>query len=259
VNQTGFGDLSGLNAVVTGSSSGIGRAIAIEFARGGADLMVHCRRSTTQADAVVDEIRQSGRQANAVTADLADPDGLQAFVDQAWGHFDGIDVWVNNAGVEAGVETYLTLADSGWDNVLETNLKGLWLMSREFSSRAAAAGAQRSIINISSILAGRQQKGVFPYAVSKAGVNQATKIMALEGAKLGIRVNALAPGYIYTNVSKALLDSDQADDVVRSIPQRRFGEFSDLDGPLLLLASDASAHMTGSVVVVDGGHSVSSL
>jgi NAD(P)-dependent dehydrogenase (short-subunit alcohol dehydrogenase family) len=115
------------------------------------------------------------------------------------------------------------------------------------------------VVNISSITSDRATKGIFPYAVSKAGLNQATRVMALEGAKHNIRVNALAPGYIYTNVSKALLDSDVAPDFVRRIPQRRLGEFGDLDGPLLLLASDASSYMTGSIVVVDGGHMVSSL
>jgi len=250
--------LAGKTALLTGASTGIGRHLAGVLSDAGARVALGAR-SVDKLEERVAELGDTGGQAVALPLDVRDPDSISRYFDAAEAAFGSADILVNNAGVEAGVETYLTLAERGWDNVLETNLKGLWLMSREFSSRTAAAGAQRSIINISSILAGRQQKGVFPYAVSKAGVNQATKIMALEGAKLGIRVNALAPGYIYTNVSKALLDSDQADDVVRTIPQRRFGEFSDLDGPLLLLASDASAHMTGSVVVVDGGHSVSSL
>jgi NAD(P)-dependent dehydrogenase (short-subunit alcohol dehydrogenase family) len=250
--------LAGKTALLTGASTGIGRHLAGVLSDAGARVVLGAR-SVDKLEERVAELSDSGGEAVALPLDVRDPDSISRYFDAAEAAFGPADILVNNAGVEAGVETYLTLAEHGWDNVLETNLKGLWLMSREFSSRTAAAGAQRSIINISSILAGRQQKGVFPYAVSKAGVNQATKIMALEGAKLGIRVNALAPGYIYTNVSKALLDSDQADDVVRSIPQRRFGEFNDLDGPLLLLASDASAHMTGSVVVVDGGHSVSSL
>ena len=250
--------LAGKTALLTGASTGIGRHLAGVLSDAGARVALGAR-SVDKLEERVAELGDTGGQAVALPLDVRDPDSISRYFDAAEAAFGSADILVNNAGVEAGVETYLTLAERGWDNVLETNLKGLWLMSREFSSRTAAAGAQRSIINISSILAGRQQKGVFPYAVSKAGVNQATRIMALEGAKLGIRVNALAPGYIYTNVSKALLDSDQADDVVRTIPQRRFGEFSDLDGPLLLLASDASAHMTGSVVVVDGGHSVSSL
>lgn len=251
--------LAGKTALLTGASTGIGRHLAGVLTEAGARVALGAR-SVDKLEERVAELSDTGGQTVALPLDVRDPASIKHYFDAAEAAFGPADILVNNAGVEAGVETYLTLEDSGWDDVLETNLKGLWLMSREFSRRTAAAGRTAgNIINISSILAGRQQKGVFPYAVSKAGVNQATKIMALEGAKLGIRVNALAPGYIYTNVSKALLDSDQADDVRRSIPQRRFGEFRDLDGPLLLLASDASAHMTGSVVVVDGGHSVSSL
>ena len=251
--------LAGKTALLTGASTGIGRHLAGVLTDAGARVALGAR-SVDKLEERVAELSDTGGQTVALPLDVRDPESISRYFDAAEAAFGPADILVNNAGVEAGVETYLTLAERGWDDVLETNLKGLWLMSREFSHRfAAAGGAQGCIINISSILAGRQQKGVFPYAVSKAGVNQATKIMALEGAKLGIRVNALSPGYIYTNVSKALLDSDQAEDVRRSIPQRRFGEFSDLDGPLVLLASDASAHMTGAVVVVDGGHSISSL
>ena len=171
---------------------------------------------------------------------------VDAFFDAAEKHFGPVDILVNNAGVEAGAHTFVTLDDEGWDTVIDTNLKGLWWMTRELTRRVAAhkrAGAV--VVNISSITSERTTKGIFPYAVSKAGVNQATRVMALEGAKYNVRVNALAPGYIYTNVSKALLDSDVAPEFVKRIPQRRLGEFTDLDGPLLLLASDASRYMTG--------------
>ena len=185
---------------------------------------------------------------------------VTAFFDAAEKHFGPVDILVNNAGVEAGAHTFVTLDDDGWDTVIDTNLKGLWWMTRELTRRVAAHKQSGAVVvNISSITSERTTKGIFPYAVSKAGVNQATRVMALEGAKYNVRVNALAPGYIYTNVSKALLDSDVAPEFVKRIPQRRLGEFTDLDGPLLLLASDASRYMTGSIVVVDGGHTVSSL
>ena len=116
-----------------------------------------------------------------------------------------------------------------------------------------------NIINIASITAYRTIKGQFPYAVSKAALVKATEVMALEGARYGIRINALAPGYILTNVSRLLLESDRSESFVKRIPMRRYGEFGDLDGPLLLLASDGSRYMTGSVVVVDGGHICSEL
>lgn len=251
--------VAGKTALLTGASTGIGRHLAGTLAEAGARVVLGAR-SADKLETRVAELREAGAEAVALPLDVRDATSVAGFFDAAQDAFGTPDILVNNAGVEAGVETYVTLSEEGWDAVLSTNLKGLWLMSREFTRRLAEArhGAG-SIINISSILGGRQQKGVFPYAVSKAGVNQATKVMALEGAKYGIRVNALAPGYIYTNVSKVLLDSDQADAFRHGIPQRRFGEFTDLDGPLLLLASDASVHMTGSVVVVDGGHSVSSL
>ena len=114
-------------------------------------------------------------------------------------------------------------------------------------------------MNVGSITAFRTIKGQFPYAVSKAGMHKATEVLALEAARYGVRVNTLAPGYVLTDVSRLLLEGPMADDFVKGIPQRRYGEFEDLDGPLLLLASDASSYMTGSTIVVDGGHVVSSL
>ena len=114
--------------------------------------------------------------------------------------------------------------------------------------------SEGNIVNVASITAYRTIKGQFPYAVSKAALVKATEIMALESAKFGIRVNALAPGYILTDVSRLLLEGEKSETFVKGIPMRRYGEFSDLDGPLLMLCSDASRYMTGSTIVVDGGH-----
>jgi NAD(P)-dependent dehydrogenase (short-subunit alcohol dehydrogenase family) len=134
-------------------------------------------------------------------------------------------------------------------------LKALWQASKLFTNWVAD-DSERSgnIINIGSITAWRTIKGQFPYAISKAAVKKATEVMALEAARYGVRVNSLAPGYFLTDVSRVLLESDRAGAFAQRIPQRRFGEFQDLDGPLLLLASDASAYMTGSTIIVDGGH-----
>jgi len=251
--------LQGKVAVLSGASTGIGRHMAGTLAGAGAKVVLGAR-SVAKLEERVAEIRAAGGDAFAAPLDVSDIKSVVAFFDAAEKRFGGVDILVNNAGVEAGAHTYVTLDDEGWDTVIDTNLKGLWWMTRELTRRVAAqkrAGAV--VVNISSITSERTTKGIFPYAVSKAGVNQATRVMALEGAKYNIRVNALAPGYIYTNVSKALLDSDVAPEFVKRIPQRRLGEFTDLDGPLLLLASDASRYMTGSIVVVDGGHTVSSL
>jgi len=251
--------LQGNVAVLSGASTGIGRHMAGTLAAAGAKVVLGAR-SVAKLEERVAEIRAAGGDAFAAPLDVSDIKSVVAFFDAAEKRFGGVDILVNNAGVEAGAHTYVTLDDEGWDTVIDTNLKGLWWMTRELTRRVAAqkrAGAV--VVNISSITSERTTKGIFPYAVSKAGVNQATRVMALEGAKYNVRVNALAPGYIYTNVSKALLDSDVAPEFVKRIPQRRLGEFTDLDGPLLLLASDASRYMTGSIVVVDGGHTVSSL
>ena len=251
--------LQGKVALLSGASTGIGRHLAGTLAAAGAKVLLGARSVAKLEDRVA-EIRAAGGIAHAAALDVCDLASVIAFFDAAERHFGGADILIDNAGVESGTNTYVTLDDAGWDMVLDTNLKGLWWMTRELTRRVIAqrrAGAV--VVNISSITSDRTTKGMFPYAVSKAGVNQATRVMALEGAKHNIRVNALSPGYIYTKVSKTLLDSDIAPEFVRRIPQRRLGEFNDLDGPLLLLASDASRYMTGAIVVVDGGHTVSSL
>jgi NAD(P)-dependent dehydrogenase (short-subunit alcohol dehydrogenase family) len=251
--------IDGKGVVLTGASSGIGRHLAGTLAQAGGRVVLGARRADA-LDERVGEIRAAGGEAHAVPLDVRRADSVRAFFDAAEALVGAVDIVVNNAGMEAGAKTYAELDDEGWDAVLETNLRGAWWMAREFTQRIAR-GKRRGgvVVNVSSITSERVTKGIFPYAVSKAGLNQATRVMALEGAKWGVRVNALAPGYIYTNVSKALLDSDVAAEFVRRIPARRLGEFEDLDGPLLLLVSDASRYMTGSIVVVDGGHMVSSL
>ena len=186
--------------------------------------------------------------------------GFEAFLDAAENAYGPIDVVINNAGVEAGAKTYMMIDEEDWDFVMETNLKSAWLMAKFYTERVVKnAQPGGNIINISSITDTRTIKGQFPYAVSKGALTRMTEILALEAARYRIRVNALAPGYILTDVSRILLESEQAPEFVKGIPMRRFGEFEDLDGPILLLASDASSYMTGSVVYVDGGHICASL
>jgi NAD(P)-dependent dehydrogenase (short-subunit alcohol dehydrogenase family) len=191
---------------------------------------------------------------------VRDSESIRAFLQAAEATFGPIDVVINNAGVEAGAKTYMMIDEADWDYVMETNLKGPWLMSKLYTERVVANGQKSgNIINISSITDTRTIKGQFPYAVSKGGLTRMTEVLALEAARYGIRVNALAPGYILTDVSRVLLESDAAPEFMKGIPMRRFGNFDDLDGPILLLASDASRYMTGSVIVVDGGHICASL
>ncbi|HKI73585.1 MAG TPA: SDR family NAD(P)-dependent oxidoreductase [Pseudomonadales bacterium] len=242
------------HVAITGASSGFGHHFAGVLSAAGAKVTLGARRQD-KIEARVKEINDAGGQALGAPLDVKDAASMSGFLEAAEAAFGPIDVVINNAGVESGAKTYAMIDEDDWDHVLDTNLKAVWRMSKMYTERVAASGqAGGNIINIASITAYRTIKGQFPYAVSKAGMVKATEIMALEGAKFGIRVNALAPGYILTDVSRLLLESDRAETFEKGIPMRRFGQFDDLDGPLLLLASDASKYMTGSVIVVDGGH-----
>lgn len=251
--------LEGKNIVVTGASSGFGHHFAGVLAGAGASVVLGARR-VDKIQARVKEITSAGGKALGVPLDVLDAESVRVFLDTAEDAYGAIDVIVNNAGVEAGAKTYAMIDEEDWDYVLDTNLKSVWRMSKMYTERVIKSGQPGgNIINISSITAYRTIKGQFPYAVSKAALVKATEVMALEGARFGIRVNALAPGYILTDVSRLLLESDRSDEFRKRIPMRRYGEFEDLDGPLLLLASDASGYMTGSTLVVDGGHICSEL
>jgi len=251
--------LQGKNIVITGASSGFGHHFAGVLADAGASVVLGARR-VEKIQARVEEIIAAGGKALGVVLNVLDEESVRAFLDAAEEAFGPIDVIINNAGVEAGAKTYVTIDEDDWDYVLDTNLKSVWRMSKLYTERVIKSGqAGGNIINISSITAYRTIKGQFPYAVSKAALTKATEVMALEAARYGIRVNALAPGYILTDVSRLLLESERSDDFRKGIPMRRYGEFEDLNGPLLLLASDASSYMTGSTIVVDGGHICSEL
>tara|TARA_R110002072_G_scaffold20841_4_gene75207 strand:- start:26758 stop:27531 length:774 start_codon:yes stop_codon:yes gene_type:complete len=252
-------DMQGKHVAITGASSGFGHHFAGVLADAGAKVSLGARRldKITQR---VNGINAGGGQARGFTLDVTDPASAVAFLDEAEQAQGPIDVLVNNAGVEAGAKTFAMIDDDDWDYVFDTNLKSVWRLSKLFTLRVGADKTRAgNIINIASITAFRTIKGQFPYAVSKAALIKATEIMALEGAKFGVRVNALAPGYILTDVSRVLLESERSDSFVKGIPMRRYGEFDDLDGPLLLLASEGSSYMTGSTLVVDGGHICSEL
>lgn len=248
--------LDGRVVLVTGASSGLGTHFAQLLASVGARVAVAARRAD-KLQAVVDGVAAAGGQARALSLDVSDAASVRACFDElaSWGT---PDVVINNAGVTV-TRPLLEQTEEDFDQVLDTNLKGCWLVATEAARRMVAAGKGGSIVNVASILGERVAGGVAPYAISKAGVVQATKAMALELARHRIRVNALLPGYVVTDLNRDFLTSEAGDKLRSRIPSRRFGEMTDLDGPLLLLASDAGAAMSGATVAVDGAHLVSSL
>ena len=251
--------LDGKTVAITGASSGLGHHFAGVLASVGARVVLGARR-VDKIEARVAELRGQGAQALGTSLDVADPASLARFLDTAWDTYGSLDVLIHNAGVEAGAKTYAMIDESDWDTVFDTNLKSVWLGTKLYTERVVARGqGGGNVVNIASITAFRTIKGQFPYAVSKAAVVKATEVMALEAARFSIRVNAIAPGYILTDVSRVLLESERSPAFEKRIPQRRYGRFDDLDGALLLLASDASTWMTGSTITVDGGHVVAEL
>ena len=249
--------LAGKTALVTGASSGFGRHFAPMLSRAGARVVLAARR-TDLIEAEAEKIRSAGGDAVAVTMDVTDSASVAAALDAAESAFGVVTVVINNAGITIP-GLLLDLSDDDWNRVIATNLSGVAFVSRECARRMIAAGAGGSSVNIASILAGRVQKALTNYAAAKAGVVQFTKAAALEFAQHDIRVNALCPGYFRTELNGEWLDSEPGQALVGRIPQRRTGELHELDGPLLLLASDAGSLMTGAAVVVDGGHCLSEL
>jgi len=251
--------VEGKHIVVTGASSGFGHHFAGVLAARGARVSLGARREEKLAERVA-EIEAANGQAIAAPLDVSKAESIAEFVSAAEDGFGPIDVLINNAGIEPGAKTYMMIDEGDWDSVLDTNLKSAWMMSKAYTERVVAnEQTQGNIINISSITDRRAIKGQFPYTISKAGLTRMTQLLALEAPRFGIRVNAIAPGYILTDVSRILLESELAPSFMQGIPMRRFGEFDDLDGALLLLASDASKYMNGSIITVDGGHVCASL
>ena len=249
--------LDGKLALVTGASSGLGRHFARQLAKAGARVAVAARR-VEPLHALVAEIAAEGGEALAVAMDVSNAASVRECFDRIAEQAGVPDVVVSNAGVTVS-KPLLEQDESDWDQVLDTNLKGCWLVGTEAARRMVAADKGGSMVNIASILGKRVAGGVAPYAISKAGVIQTTKAMALELARYRIRVNALLPGYIVTDLNRGFLDSEAGQRLRARIPSRQFSELGDLDGPLLLLASDAGRAMSGATLAVDGAHLVSTL
>lgn len=244
-------DLTGRVALVTGASSGLGRHFASVLAGAGAKVVLAARREERLREAV-DALRVDGRDAISVPLDVTDAQSVADAVAAAEDAFGPIGILVNNAGV-ADERWFTKTSDADWRKLMDVNLDGVFRVGRDVAARMQHHGNGGAIVNIASVLGSSVLPMVSAYAVSKAAVIQMTKAMAVELARDGIRVNALAPGYFSSEITEDFLRSDAGKKLVSRIPMKRIGAHDELDAPLLLLASDAGRYMTGSVVTVDGG------
>jgi NAD(P)-dependent dehydrogenase (short-subunit alcohol dehydrogenase family) len=247
-------DLKGRIAVVTGASSGLGVRFAEVLAEQGAAVALLARRGERLA-AVQARIEAAGGRALALEADVLDRKAMAGAFDAVEKAFGTVTILVNNAGV-AHAHRAVELPEAEWRRVVGTNLDAVFFWAQEAARRMLAAGTGGAIINIASVLGFGVAKGTAAYAVAKAGVIQLTKALGLELAYKGVRVNAIAPGWIVTELNREYLESPQGAAIKREIPVGRFGEERDLDGALLLLASDAGRFIAGATIVVDGGQMV---
>jgi len=251
-------DLSGKTALVTGASGGLGGGFARALAAHGAKVALAARRRDKLA-ALARELEADGAVAVPIEMDVTRSASIEAGLAAAEAALGTVDILVNNSGVVARKPIFAH-DEADWDQVVDTNLKGAWLLSLAAAKRMVAAGRPGSIVNIVSILGyGRVSSQVHEYCASKAGLIQLTKSMATELARHDIRVNAIAPGYVVTDINRNFLESEAGEALRARIPQRKFGTIDDLTPALLLLASDRSAYMTGSVIEIDGGLSVASV
>ena len=247
-------NLAGRVALVTGASTGLGVRFAEVLAENGAAVALVARR-TDRLAAVKARIEAAGGRAIAIEANVLDRAAMTRAFDEAERAFSTVTILVNNAGVAHSTRA-VELSDEEWRRVVGTNLDAVFYWAQEAARRMLAAKAQGAIVNIASVLGLSVSKGTVAYATAKAGVIQLTKTLGLELAFRGIRVNAIAPGWIVTDMNRDYLLSEHGAAIKREIPVGRFGEERDLDGALLLLASDAGRFMAGTTIVVDGGQVV---
>jgi NAD(P)-dependent dehydrogenase (short-subunit alcohol dehydrogenase family) len=252
-----LGSLAGRSALITGASSGLGAHFAKRLASVGVRVAIAARRAEERR-AICEQIAVGAGAAIAVELDVTDSTSVAAAVGEVWDRFDGIDVLINNAGV-APSGGFLSLSEEQWNAAFDVNVRGAFLVGQAVARRMREREREGSIVNVASITGLRAAGALSAYAASKAALIHLTKSMALELARYSIRVNALCPGYFETDLNREFFTSDAGRALIARIPFRRLGRLQELDGALLLLCSDASRYMTGSIIVVDGGHLQSSL
>lgn len=244
--------LAGETALVTGASSGLGEHFALVLARAGAKVAIAARR-VDRLEALAGRIKAAGGIAHPVALDVTDPASVKSCFDAAEAALGPIGVLVNNAGITD--PAFITrMSEQQWRSVMDVNLDGVFRVGQEAARRMVAGGKGGSIVNIASIVGLGAIKTLGAYAASKAAVLALTRTMALELARDKVRVNAIAPGYISTELNDSFWETDAGKRMIAHVPMRRLGNVGELDGPLLLLASKAGSFMTGSTIVVDGGH-----
>ncbi|MCA0148668.1 MULTISPECIES: 3-oxoacyl-[acyl-carrier-protein] reductase [Rossellomorea] len=243
-------NLEGKVALVTGASRGIGREIALELAREGCNVAVNYAGSEAKANEVVDEIKSLGREAIAVQCNVSDAEGVQAMVKETIGEFGSIDILVNNAGITKD-NLLMRMKETEWDDVININLKGVFLCTKAVTRQMMKQRSGR-IINISSIVGVSGNPGQANYVAAKSGVIGLTKTTARELAPRGITVNAVAPGFISTDMTDQLPE-DVRSEMLKQIPLSRFGAPGDIAKVVTFVASDSASYMTGQTLHIDGG------
>lgn len=251
-------DLTGRTAFVTGAGTGLGRQFALTLADAGADVVLAARRRA-KLDETASEIAALERgRTLCVELDVMDRASVHAAFDEAASKLALPSIVVNNAGISREAFA-MQCSEEDWDAVIDTNLKGVFLVAQAAAQRLAKAEAAGSIVNVASILGRRVAQMLSAYSAAKAGVIRLTESLALEWCRYGIRVNAIAPGFFVTDINREFFGTPESEKMMRRVPMRRAGETPELAGALLLLASDAGSYMTGSTITVDGGHVCNSL
>jgi NAD(P)-dependent dehydrogenase (short-subunit alcohol dehydrogenase family) len=254
MNTTLF-DLSQKVAIVTGSGRGLGKAMAIGLATFGAKVVV-CDRDRETTDETVKAIESTGGAAAATFVDITSRQSCQDLIQFTVQQFGKIDVLVNNAGIDI-IKPAIELTESEWDQILDVDLKGHFTCSQLAALQMMQQGTGGSIINISSLASTVGMRGLVAYCAAKGGINQLTRVMALEWAAQNIRVNAIAPGYLENIMQGASAEHDNPEkqqQIITFTPMARRGRLEEFVGPVVFLASDASSYVTGAVLAVDGGY-----